>query len=95
MFLCCIFVAYLQHKSIMESNNFKSQLSTKSLEKLRDELPKGSYSVISERFKISKSTVSRVLSGKMENIDVIEYAIYLAERKRNKIDALSNKIDAL
>lgn len=79
----------------MKENNLKSQLSTKLLEKLRDELPKGSYGAISEHFKISKSTVSRVLSGSLENIEVVEFAVKIVEHRRDKIDALSNKINLL
>ncbi len=73
----------------------KSQLSTTSLTILKKCLPKGAYELISKEFDISKSTVSRILDGKIENIEVIEFALKLAIDKRNRIDALATKIDLL
>ncbi|MGN2373508.1 hypothetical protein ACTFAO_07590 [Sphingobacterium spiritivorum] len=72
----------------------KSQLSTKSLIKLKEALPKGYLSTISENFNLSKSTISRILDGKIENFEVVNYAIELVKQKRNTIDALENKINA-
>lgn len=79
----------------MENEIYKSQLSTNSLIQLKLKLPKGAYSIIAKHFKVNKSTVSRVLDGKVENLELIEFAISLVENQCNKIGALSERIDNL
>lgn len=79
----------------MDTVKNKSHLTTKSLKKLREALPDGAFTVISEHFNVNKSTVSRVLSGKTENLDIIEYAILLVKQKRDRIDAIETEINTL
>lgn len=77
------------------TQEIKSQLSAKSLAKLREELPRGAQQVIAEQFSLSKSTVSRILTGEIENLEIIEFAIGLVKQKRDKIDALNSQIEKL
>lgn len=73
----------------------KSQLTTTALNALKRNLPKGAYSTIAKALNVNKSTVSRVLDGKIENLEIIMVAIKLAEERRDTIDALTTKIKDL
>jgi len=73
----------------------KSQISTKTLKSLRENLPYGSIASISRKLKISKSTVSRVISGKINNKKVIKMALKIVEKNQQEIQQLEQKFDAL
>lgn len=74
-------------------NNCKSQLSTKSLKKIAYALPAGGRNLIAQRLNIDKATVSRVLKGKQQNLDIINAAIELIEETKNQFINLENRID--
>lgn len=73
----------------------KSQLSTKSLSRLKEALPKGGLGKIADSLGLSPSLVSRVLSGQVHNEDVIHEAIRLIREQQEEINRLETVIDKL
>lgn len=75
--------------------NLKSQLSTKSLNKLKSKLPYGSITVIASKLNIDKSIVSKVLNGKIINQQVVEEALFLIQQNSDALKDLETKIEQL
>jgi len=75
--------------------NKKSQLSTKTLAKLRKKLPYGAVTHISKNLGLNKSTVSRVLSGETTNTEVIAEAVRLIESTQQSTQHLEEKINSI
>lgn len=73
----------------------KSHLSTKSLNALKKALPHGSVKAIAERMNLDASTVSKVLDGKSNNLEVIEVALQVAKEAKAKRRDLENRITEL
>lgn len=75
----------------------KSQLSTKTLRKLKNSLPINGVEVIASRLNISSSTVSRVLNNKnlKSQSDVIDCALNIIKEEKMKVEALETQIESL
>lgn len=71
----------------------KSQLSTKSLRRLAQALPKGAQGQIAEELSIDRAIVSKVLSGKVENQLVIDLAIKIIEERKEEAELLEARIN--
>lgn len=69
----------------------KSYISTKSLLKLKNKLPYGSITKISIKLGISKSVVSRVLNGEVNNQQVITEALEIIKAHKN-LEASINQL---
>lgn len=75
--------------------NVKSQISTKTLNAIKENLPYGSIADISRKLKLSKSTVSRVINGKSKNKRVIKLALKIVEKNQQEIQQLEKQLEAL
>lgn len=75
----------------------KSLLSTKSLKILKGSLPPSGLQEIATQLGISLSTVSRTLSGKNKKrqSEVVEAALEIVSREKEKTQKLSNRIEAI
>lgn len=75
----------------------KSQLSTKSLKKLKNALPSNGMEIIASRLNISTSTISRVFNNKTlkSQPEVVNCAIQLIEEAKKEVQELENKIQSL
>ena len=75
----------------------KSLLSTKSLKILKGSLPPSALQEIATRLEVSVSTVSRTLSGKTKKrqSEVVEAALEIVNREKEKTKELNNRIEAL
>lgn len=77
--------------------SMKSLLSTKSLKTLKESLPSSGIAEIAERLDISISTVSRTLNGlnKKRQSEVVEEALLIVSREKEKSKQLLNRIESL
>lgn len=73
----------------------KSHLSTKDLLIIRKNLPHGGIKQIGELTNLDQSTVSKVLKGVFKNDLVIECAIEIIEKTKNRTNALRNRINKI
>lgn len=75
----------------------KSQLSTKSLKKLKNALPNNGIEEIACRLNISQATISRVFNNKniKSQLEVVNCAIQLIEEAKKEVQELENKIQSL
>jgi len=75
----------------------KSRLSTKSLKTLRESLPPSALQEIASMLDVSISTVSRTLSGKNKKrqSEVVEAALEIVNREKEKTQELSSRIEAI
>lgn len=71
------------------------QISKRSLNKLRKRLPKNFIDKVNEMMKEPKhrSTIYRVLSGEIENNQVLEALIEVAEMEQQRIKRLKEKLN--
>lgn len=72
----------------------KSQISTKSLKRLRSQLPLGAINTIAERVGVTQSTVSKALNGKGKTINtkILEAAIHLCKEHKARVAELEAQI---
>lgn len=70
-------------------------MDIKQLEKLKKSLPPGALSEIANNLNLSVSLVSYVLNGKRQNESVIQEAIELAKKHKDKIAKQVDSINQL
>ena len=70
-------------------------MDTQDLIKLRQLLPKKYSKQIALKCNLSESYVRKVLSGNADRLDVIDYAIVMAEEHQIKMSLRSNRIESL
>lgn len=75
----------------------KSQLSTKSLKKIKELLPANGIEIIANKLSLNPSTVSRTLNNKTfkSQSAVVDCALVVIKEEKQKIASLENEIESL
>jgi len=70
-------------------------MNKEDLKILKEKLPTGYTNILAEKFDLSPSSITKILNNVWERLDVVEFAIKLAEENKNKSSGLSKKIKNL
>jgi hypothetical protein len=62
-----------------------------TLKKIKDALPFGAMAGAARKFHISESAVSQIMSGKSENVDVVEYLSEIAHSYQKMLDKIDKQ----
>lgn len=73
----------------------KSQISTNSLMTIRGKLPVGGINEIAKRLDLAPSTVSKVFSGKHQNVDVVNCALEVIQEHQAKLAQVEKAVKQL
>lgn len=83
---------YLQQ---IYNKKLKNSMEKEDLLKLKQNLPKGFRQQLAEDHKVTLSYIDLVLNGKRDNLDIIESAIEIAKKHKQKKNSISQQINKL
>ena len=70
-------------------------MNKKNLNQLKNALPWGAQIEVSRGLRVSPSTVSQVLSGKVENANVLDALVKLAKEYQKRLEKLAKEMEEL
>lgn len=77
------------------ANNELLTLTKQRLKKLKKSLPSNGLQDICENFHFTRRYLDKIFSAEVERIDVISYALELAQKEKERIHAISEQISKL